>query len=373
MQLLDPAFIQPHTSDSSSLLLVLQDIISHVKIQPSFCISHPNYKPLELPAEMVARFQRVPADVQSRYLNLQLRSFLYGIYYNGSLKTALAPDSDSSTKPLYQDLENNTLLGVDLAFYEQLHNSNQGNGYFDPGWVVVREESDGSLAVKKGELRIHIERDRHLQTEERSAEEGDPVAILLPKNFVQNGFYMAVSDAGAESYSDSDKPSVTVRVYFNLTPDGAVAVMAQLTRRLNAISIPFTFKTLYNPSDYGRYDSGVLYFEKSYYEAVRQVLQTIYAEERAHFKTSIPLFTKPLALGLGLAEEPDQKFTTQESFGMNRCQIVANGLLEAWHKGDESTEERMNAILQNFSLLGLDWQRAYLNANSEDIYTPLDV
>jgi hypothetical protein len=25
-----------------------------------------------------------------------------------------------------------------------------------------------------------------------------------------------------------------------------------------------------------------------------------------------------------------------------------------------------------FSLLGIDWQRAYLNATSEDIYTPLN-
>ncbi|EDX76621.1 hypothetical protein MC7420_4877 [Coleofasciculus chthonoplastes PCC 7420] len=32
----------------------------------------------------------------------------------------------------------------------------------------------------------------------------------------------------------------------------------------------------------------------------------------------------------------------------------------------------MNAILQQFSRLGIDWQRSYLNANSEDIYTPLN-
>lgn len=80
-----------------------------------------------------------------------------------------------------------------------------------------------------------------------------------------------------------------------------------------------------------------------------------------HFKSEIPLFTKQLAIGLGLAEEPDQKFAVQESFGMNRCQIVANGLLEAWYQGDDLPEVRMQAILGQFSHLGIELQRPYVN------------
>jgi hypothetical protein len=266
----------------------------------------------------------MPAEVHNRYMSLQLRSFLYGIHYNGSMRSALAPDANDNSQPL--DLENNTVLGVDLSFYEQLHNSNSGEGYFDPGWDVVKEESDRTLAVHKGGLTLHIQREMHLQDAEKSAV-GDTVAIRMPKNFVQNGFYMAVANAGAESHDNPDKPPQTVRVYFNLTPVGAVAVMANLTQQLNAVGIPFTFKVLYNPGDYKRYDSGVLYFEKSNYEAVKQVLQTVYVENPTHFQSEIPLFPKLLAPGLGLAEEPDYKFAAQESFGMNRCQIVANGLL----------------------------------------------
>lgn len=47
-------------------------------------------------------------------------------------------------------------------------------------------------------------------------------------------------------------------------------------------------------------------------------------------------------------------FKSEESFGMNCCQIVANGLLKAWNQGDDSTEGRMKAIVQQFSLLGID-------------------
>jgi hypothetical protein len=47
---------------------------------------------------------------------------------------------------------------------------------------------------------------------------------------VQNGFYMAVGNVGANRFDLSEGQLVTVRVYFNLTPEGAVAVMGSLTR-----------------------------------------------------------------------------------------------------------------------------------------------
>ncbi len=363
MQLLD--------SSLARLLDALEDIVSNVKIHSNFSISHPNYKPLELPAEVVARFQQLPKEIQNKYRSVQLRSFLYNIYYNGSIST-LAADANSVDLPLHQNLENNTVRGLNLELYSGLHSSNSGEGYFDPGWSVLREESDGSLAVRKNNLTLHIERDRHLQLGAQSATFGDTVAIRMPSNLVENGFYVAAGNAGLVNRRAQDGAPQTVDIYFNLSPEGAVAVMGAITRQLNEIRIPFTFKVLYNPSDYGCYDSGFLYFERSNYSAVRQVLQTVYAENQSHFRIEVPLFTKLLAPGLGLAESPDCQFAAQESFGMNRCRIVANGLLSAWQKGDDSPEGRMLSIRQHFSLLGIELQRPYLNANSEDIYSPLD-
>lgn len=366
MQLLDSTQTQLEAGVNSQLLDVLENIAHKVEIQPNFSIRHPDYKPLELPAEAIERFQKMPDQMQQKYLSLQLRSFLYGIYYNGSMRSALAPDAEGNGLPL--DLENNTVLGVDVAFYQRLHESNFGQGYFDPTWAVLREESDGSLAVTKGGLRLHIQRDKYLQPSQQAAVVGDSVAILMPKNRMQNGFYMAIGNLGFSRIEDSKSQQVTVRIYFNLTSSGAVAVMGSLTQLLNEIAIPFSFKVLYNPKDYQRYDSGVLYFDKKDYEAVGRVLKIVYAEQRSHFKPEVPLFTKQLAAGLGLAEEPEQKFAEQESFGMNRCQIVANGLLEACQQGNDSLEGRMKAIFRKFSRFGIDLNRVYLNANSEDIY-----
>ena len=244
MQLLDSPHIQteaiPEPLQSS-----LQDIVNNVQIQSHFCIKHPNYKPLEIPSEAVSRFQQLSADIKNKFLRQQLNHFLYGVYYNAALKRALAPEEEKTNLALNKNLENNTYLGVDVAFYDRLHKSNSTEGYFNPGWQVVKAETDGTLAVQQrhGGLILHIEPTKHLQPEAQAASVGDVVAIKMPKNLVQNGFYMAVSNAG--SYRGEN----VVRVYFNLTPEGAVAVMKSLTAQLNAIAIPFNYKALYNTQD----------------------------------------------------------------------------------------------------------------------------
>ncbi len=369
MQLLDS---QPHRI-STPLQTALEDIVNQVHIESNFCVRHPDYQPLELPTSAVERFQKLPTDLQSKYLSQMLQGFLYGIYYNGSLKKSLAVDNQSDHSQLYQDLENNTFLGVDLDFYDRLHQSNQGKGYFDPGWQVTGSEDDNTLVVTKGGLTLHIEAGVHLLPEQQNPTIGDIVSILLPKNRVQNGFYLAVGNAGARQDNHSDGQDVIVRIYFNLTPDGAIAVMASLTEQLNLLAIPFSFKALYNPSDYGRHDSAVLYFNSSNYEAVKGILENIYRQHQNYFQPEIPLFTKKLAPGLALAEEPDQKFSSKDSFGTNRCQIIANGLLAAKKTGDNSPASRMEAIVQQFDLLGIKLERSHLNANSEDIYTTLNL
>ncbi|EFA73821.1 conserved hypothetical protein [Raphidiopsis brookii D9] len=344
---------------------VLSDIVENVEISADFSIRHPNYQPWEMPTEMLSRIQALPKEMQDKYMSLQLRSFLYGTYYNGSTQKLQALGYGNKVQQL--DLENSSFAGVSMDFYLQLDKANKGEGYFDSGWSVLREETDGSLAVTKGGLRLHIQRDKHLQEYEQSAFVGDVVSILMPKNLVQNGFYMAVGNAGLQ------REEAMVRIYFNVTPEGAVAVMAGLTEKLNQRGIPFSFKALYNPVDYQRYDAGVLYFGKTDYELVREIVGNVYHQNQFVFKQEIPLFTLELAPGLGLAEEPDKKFGSEESFGMNRCQIIANGLLMAWQQEENSAAGRMTAICEQFSELGIDWQRPYLNADSKNVYQRLEL
>jgi hypothetical protein len=367
MHALNSTSTNADASTHLELMTVLADIDRNVEIRDDFSIHHPDYKPLEVPAEAVARFQQMPAQVKRKFLSLQVRSFLYGIYYNGSMRTALALDAPAH--PMQLDLENNTLMGIDMTFFQRLHDRNCGTGYFDPNWIVLKAADDRSLVVKKGGLRLYIDREQHLTAAQQQAQVGDVVAIKLPKNMMQNGFYMAVGDLGFNHQQAAD---TLVRIYFSLTPDGAIAVMNSLTQMLNESKIIFSFKVLYNPQDYQRFDAGVLYFDKRDYATVSGILNHVHTQHRAYFLPHIPLFTKQLALGLGLAEEPDLKFAERESFGMNRCQIVADGLLTAFDEGLDGSTERMNAILAKFAKVGIDLQHPYLNSNSENIYLTFD-
>ncbi|GAB1538253.1 hypothetical protein NUACC21_09110 [Scytonema sp. NUACC21] len=360
-------------SSTKPLLKSLLDIASNIQIESNFCIRHPKYQPFSLPSKVAERFRRTSPDLQNKYLSLLLRNFLHGIYYNGSLQKVLTVKEGIVLNEFpHNNLESHSTFGIDLQFYEQLHTSNHGTGYFDSGWQVLRQEPDGSMAVSKGGLTLYVERQSNLEPTMQSTKVGEVTAIWMPKNRMEKGSYIAVSNVGQDLQVNLEGDLGIGRIYFNITPIGAIALMDSLTRLLNAVEIPFSFQVLHNPTAYERYDSGILYFEREHYSAVRKVLKAVYMKHQSHFRKNIPLFTKFLAPGLSLAEEPNQKFASQESFGMNRCQLVANALLETWKNGQSSTQERMTAISQHFADLGLDLQRPYLNSNSEDIYSPLN-
>jgi hypothetical protein len=343
------------------VLETLQDITRNVKIQ-DFRIIHPNYKPLELPEDAIARFRKLPTSLQNKYHILQLQSFIYGIYYNGSLQNQLVL---SGSDNLPTTLENNRVLGINKDFYNKIHEANRGTGYFDKNWSVIASYENGTSIVSKGSLQLHINPNKHLSEQEKSPKVGDLVSVLMPKNLIQEAYYIAVSNNEPETHDDM------VRVYFNLEPEGAVKVMESLTQSLNDAALFFHFKVLYNPTEYSRSDSGVLYFEKNNYERVKPILQDIYNQHKAYLKPSTPLFTKQIAPGLGLAEEPNNKSHQQESFGTHRCNIISDAIIAAWHEGNDSPEYRMENIIQQFASLSIELAKPYLNPNSQDIYGTL--
>jgi hypothetical protein len=349
----------------------LEDITANVEFDQQLCVRHPNYKPWEPLPEVRKRFQKLPQDAKWKHLAKHLRSFLYGIYYNGSLISVLQLRTQAETVTTELTVRNDSLIGIDIELFQKLHENNHGDGYFDPGWLVKKQESDRTLAVTKGKLTVHIHPEVHLMDVQGTANVGDVVSIKMTKNCIQDGFYIAVGNAGLIPINSTEEGYTTVRMYFNITPDGAVALMNDLTQQLNKQEILFSFKTPYNYSSYKRFDAGVLYFRKGDYQCVHPIIQNIYIKNKVYFRNNVPLFTKPLAPGVGLAEEPNYKFDSYESFGTNRCQVVANGLLLAQQQNQTSVEKKLSLILQQFAQLGIDLRYPYLNHASSDIYTPL--
>jgi HopA1 effector protein family len=351
----------------SQYLETLHDIVEQVTLQSDFSIRHFAHPPLELSPQIVDRIQQLPESFQHQYFSLQVQNFLHDLYFKGD--SPLVPDLPGQPEMSHPTRQQ------EQEFYAQLHAHNHGTGYFDPGWLVLRQESDDRLAVRKQwhavpqGLTLHIERDRHLSAADRSATVGDLVAIHLPQNLVESDRYIAVSNAGLVA---PDFPAIDL--YFNCSSTGAIALMADFTQLLNVREMLFSFSVLSHPADYSRYDAAILQIERDRFSTIHPLLQTLYPRYRSQFQAQTPLFTKPLAPGLAVAEVPD---SDAPDFGSDRCQIIANLLLEAWaleawEIGTDSIATRLKTMHHDFSELGISLHSPYLNPGSEDIYVPLN-
>ncbi|NEO81826.1 T3SS effector HopA1 family protein [Moorena sp. SIO4G3] len=354
------------------LLQILQDIASHVQLDYSTLqISYDDFPPTEVPRARILQIQKMSQEIQNNYFKLKLMELIYRIYYEGSLiKTTSQPIQTNE-----QILKEIASAEVDWEFYQELEKNNYSKGWFHPDYRVVKQEDDSSLAVKYDSITVHIRPELHLKLEEQSASVDDLVSVWTPAGGIERRLYTAAGEGEIDYSLWKDPSNQVVLAYFNFESEAAIILMKYLTTQLNEIEIPFVFKVLHNPLNYQRYDSGMLQFHRSNYQLFKQILQTIYPEIESHFQPQIPIFTKAIAPGIGLVENPYSQllFTYGETFGMNRCQIVANALVEAHQNGDESPEARMKYIIQHFDQMGIDLERPYLNPGSEDIYTPLDV
>lgn len=338
-------------SIDSSTLAILLDISHQIQIGADFSIDHPQYGAATLPEQSLRSIQNLPLPYQYKYLRGQLRNYLYDLYYSGELlsRTATAP-------PATRTLEHNTVKGINWQFYQRLHDSNRSTGYWDPGWQVL-DASHGGWFVQKQGLSLVVERDQHVDNPE--ATPGDWIAIRLPKNQIESGCYIAIGESGGVA---ADQPNL--QFCCNISAEGVIALMQLLTHNLNAMQIPFCFKVLSDPIEYGRYNSAVLRLPQSAYDEIQPLLPAIYHETASQFSPHSPAFTKPLAPGLSVAEEP-----AAQEFGMHRCQLIAEGLLTARKQGNETPETRLEAILQG-SVAEVDWHQPHLNPNSLDRYLP---
>lgn len=330
----------------SSFQQILTEIAEKVAIDRDFTISHPDYPPLVTNPETIDKLQQIAVELQARYLTAQVQKYLHDIYFSHSLLSSQELNSLATN----QTVKNNMVDGIDIDFYPRLIQSNTSRGYFDLDWEIVAQTDRGELIVVKNGLHLHVDPHQHLSPEfDRSV--GNIVPIRLPPNLVGKDTYIAIGNAGIP---DSES---TIEIYFNFTPDAAVEICRTLTIELNKLGIPFQFAILHDPALFHRYDAGTLELSQSHYQLVQPVLTEIYQIHQAAFSPPVPLFSKQLAPGLGLAETP----TSFDRFGMNRCQLVATGLVLAISRGQISSAEKLNSIEQEFGSAEINLQQPHLN------------
>ena len=284
------------------------------------------------------------------YLLYQLQSHLYNDFYiRGGASHSVWSDPGSETDA--------------LSFVETLSAANEGSGCHESGWEIQTVGED-HLVVRKGNLELWVRPEDYTAQKDRSSKPGACVVLRLPKELrgISPGYYMALSNQ--EDTSPDGQP--LVRLYWNLSATGAATFVRAATRALNNAGLFFRLKTLNDPRSYNRCDAAVMYFRKSQHSSVIKQMSQVYPDIASYLKPKTPMFTKAIAPGVGLAEDPG----SNESFGQHRCKILADGMIRAYERGAKSLTERLDIVTECYVSSGIHLNEPYLNPSSIDVYIP---
>ena len=125
-----------------------------------------------------------------------------------------------------------------------------------------------------------------------------------------------------------------MRFYWHLTADGAVSWIRELSERFNTAGVAFHAKALSDPATYMRADAGVLYVDRRNIARAMDLLPDLHAAVGPQLRRTAPMFSKRLAPGLAVAEDPGDG----RSFGQHRCQLVSEGLVRAFDAGTKELD-----------------------------------
>ena len=226
------------------------------------------------------------------------------------------------------------------------------------GWTIMRADASGVWLVDAAQQQRFATLGEVIPLAGALAP-GSPARLVPQRELITGpaGHYMIFGRQGFDPQTGRQ-----VRLYWNIAPAGAATFLRETITRLERLRVPFQAKVPVDPMRYARTDCGVLYLNDEDVEAAREAIAQVYRVVRDHLRSPVPLFTRPLAPGLALAESPP----TRESFGMHRCSLVAEGLVWAEQRGAREQEARLAILRERLAAYGLDL--AHLERNPTSRY-----
>jgi HopA1 effector protein family/Lanthionine synthetase C-like protein len=262
------------------------------------------------------------------------------------------------------------LTGLDFA--ASLSAANCGHGTWEPGWTIRAVEEDGRVVVVKKTLAFWTPSTK-VRAEGESVQPGARCRVHLGKELRSRlpGFYLALGNEDEECRQDDDSSELQIRYYWHLKTDAAESFVATTTSLFNAARIPFRLKVLSDPAAYYRADSGVLYISPKDEACVRDLVAEIYSRISWGLRPEVPLFSKPMADGLGVCEFR----AGSHSFGEGRCRLIAQSLWDSHARGYHDRVNRAEALSLAFANSGRDPLRPYVETpeRDESPFLPLSV
>lgn len=297
-----------------------------------------------------------PADappVRGEPLTAALTDAIYSAGFARGLGDDALPDDDTTEADLVR----------------RLSAANQSRDRWLPGWRIERVEKDGRIVASQGGRQRIAKPGQYAATFARDLppRAGMAVTLFFPRQSLtlQSHVYYAFGETPPSAEADESRPA---RIYIQAPAGALPELYERITGELNRRALPFTMKTMLAASERTRRDATVLYAERDHCAHVEEVLAMLPPALHSSLGPGTPLFTRPLGPGIGMAESPGGG----ESFGMQRSRFVAEGIVDAWKRGEDDCERRMRAVKRRFEAAGLDWNRPHL-ASHRILLTPATV
>jgi hypothetical protein len=240
-------------------------------------------------------------------------------------------------------------VASDPRLLEAMSRANTGRGSWEPGWTVARIETDQAVVAKGG---IHV----GVPVTECDGDvvPGAMVSLALPKELplLSPGSWTALGDVPL----DPSSRSAFVRVYWNVSSNGAPALVRAVSSRFNEARVPFELKLADHRLRFGRCDPAILYVGANAFGGVHARLAEIAAALAGHLRPGVPAFTFEHVPGVGLAEDG----ADGGSFGARRCALVADAIVRGYELRLTKLDERLAVVIDRFAEAGVLIDAPYL-------------
>jgi hypothetical protein len=292
----------------------------------------------------------VPAP-QSQAFVATLSAYLYEYAYSrpfrGQLPEPSAPD-----------------LSLDMGLLEALSMANTTRERWEHGWTIAQVLQHGQISAQKGTVRRNLWPGQFLSQDGPASvpRPGADISIFYARESrsLQTGFYYAFSETAEEETNGFG----LIRLYWNISFEGAPRLVGLVTSRLNRFHVPFRVKFATARSQFERTDVAVVYLAKRFFRIAAELMLDVHPEIEDTLGDDVPLFSKRVAKGLGVAEDPG----TGESFGQSRCRRLAESVWNCYLRGEQATEARWNEFCRLLKESGIDPEHTHLNMGSLDWY-----
>ncbi len=252
----------------------------------------------------------------------------------------------------------------DPTFIQRLSEANRSVERWENGWSIYALGQNGQVWLQKGDRQRSAVAGEYITSgiPGMPPQIGSVVSVISHRESTnsQPGFYYIYG----ETLSDAWDEHALLRFYFHAAAESAPDLLHFLIGNLNRYQVPFRMKALVEPSMYQRSDAVVLYTAKRYYDISVRIIRGMPRDVAAGLRPSTPLFTRAVQPGVGTSEDPGNN----ESFGMHRCRMVAEGIVDAWTAGDQSVEGRLRAIAARFTAAGFQLNQPHLSPGSIDFH-----